>query len=186
MKKVLIPSLIILGLNLSAFSQGMNQNLGNGNNMGIGLNPVLLLFEWVSGEVNLWNVSRSAEINIPFQYVKNPFVFDDENEDWDLRYYTIGVYYRYFFSQKQEGFFAQAGWQYAGASVKEGGQEATGSLNSILFGFGYRLISDGGLFWGCGLSVGRAWGKVEAPDGDEVQGSGLNIDIDLLKFGYAW
>ena len=162
---------------------------GNGKNAGIAINPVLLLFNWGSAEINLWNISRNAEINIPFQYAKNPFFIDqEEGVDEELTFWGTGVYYRHFFSKKQEGFFAQAGWQYISAKAREGDLESSGSLNSILFGFGYRIISDGGLFWGCGLAVGRTWGKVDDPDptDEDKYGSTLIFDIDLLKFGYAW
>jgi hypothetical protein len=160
--------------------------IGNGKDFGIAVNPVLLLFNWVSVEANLWNISRNAEINIPFQYVKD-LTFTDEDDDVEenVSFYTFGVYYRYFFNVKQKGFFAQVGWQYLNAKVTDPFDESTGSMNSLLFGFGYRLIADNGLFWGCGLSAGKAWGQVDDPDGD-TRASGFWFDVDLFKFGYAF
>ena len=186
MKKCLILAVIIIAMSTPLFTQDTSTQEGNGKDFGIAINPVLLLFKWGSAEVNLWNVQRNAEINIPFQYAKNLNLNDEEEDvETDLTFYTFGAYYRYFFNVKQEGFFAQVGWQYLNANIKENGDESNGSMNSLLFGFGYRLIAENGLFWGCGLAAGKAWGKVEDPDGD-TRASGFWFDVDLFKFGYAW
>lgn len=186
MKKCLVLAVIIIAMSTPLFTQETSTQEGNGKNYGIALNPVLLLFEWGSAEVNLWNIQRNAEINIPFQYIKSSvFAEKEDNVEEDVRIYTFGVYYRYFFDVKQEGFFAQVGWQYLNAKITDAYSESTGSMNSLLFGFGYRLIAKNGLFWGCGLAAGKAWGKVEDPDGDE-RASGFWFDVDLFKFGYAW
>lgn len=187
MKKFFVFSMLILGLSQSAFSQESSESVGNGKNIGIAMNPVLLLFKWGSAEVNFWNVSRNAEINVPIQFARNPFSIGEEDDDnLDIILSSIGAYYRYFFSDNQRGFFAQAGWLYSHISLEEGSEKATGSQNSILFGFGYRLISKKGFFWGCALAVGKSWGTVKDPDGEEFQEPGLALDLDLLKFGYAW
>ena len=111
MKKFLVLAVIIVMLNAPLFAQETSSQEGNGKDFGIALNPVLLLFEWGSAEVNLWNVQRNAEINIPFQYVKSSvFAEEEEGVEEDVRFYTFGAYYRYFFNVKQEGFFAQVGW----------------------------------------------------------------------------
>lgn len=55
-----------------------------------------------------------------------------------------------------------------------------------MFGFGYRMIASNGLFWGLGLSAGRSWGTIENTAGETLRGSGLIVDIDLFKFGFAW
>jgi len=184
MKRLFLSSALTLVLSVNALAQQASEQLGNGKKMGVALNPVLLLFQWGSAEVNFWNISRSAEINIPIQFASDPFFIDKDN--LDVRIFSLGAYYRYFFNEKQKGFFIQGGWIYGHASVKESGDEASGNQNSILFGFGYRLISQKGLFWGVALGAGRSWGTIKDPDGDEVRGSGLAIDVDFLKFGYAW
>lgn len=186
MKKLFVSSVLILVLSQVAFSQQSSESVGNGKNMGMAINPVLLLFNWGSAEVNFWNFSRSAEINVPIQFASNPFSIEKDDDNLDVRLFSIGAYYRYFFSEQQRGFFAQAGWIYSHASVEEAGEETSGNQNSILFGFGYRLISKKGFFWGCALAVGKTWGTIKDPDGDEVKGSGFAFDIDLLKFGYCW
>ena len=162
---------------------------GNGKDMGVAINPVGVLFNWVSAEVNLWQIDRTAEINIPIQYMHNPFGLEDD--DYDLNIFAIGVQYRKFFSERQEGFFVQAGWQYAnfGVDGKEefNNRSSDGNVNSILFGLGYRIISQSnGLFWAAALSAGKSWGTIEDPDGGEISGSGFAYDIDFFKIGYSW
>jgi hypothetical protein len=186
MKICLLSAITMMLLSMPVVAQETSTLDGNGKSAGIAINPVLLLFEWGSAEVNLWNIQRNAEINIPFQYISSSvFAEEEDNVKEDVRIYTFGAYYRYFFHEKQQGFFAQVGWQYLNAKITNPLEESTGSLNSLLFGFGYRLIAKNGLFWGCGLAAGKAWGKVEDPDGD-TRASGFWFDVDLLKFGYAW
>jgi hypothetical protein len=188
MKKQLLSIVwvsLIFTLGTSGFAQPDTPDIpGNGKNVGIAINPVLALFEWGSGEINLWSIDRSAEINIPIQYMNNPFFLDDD--DSDVQYYSIGIYYRRFFSEQQKGFFLQAGWKYDHAKASDNFTTETGSIHSLLFGFGYRVIAKNGIFWGCGLSAGRAWGTMKDTNGETIRGTGLTFDIDLFKFGFAW
>ena len=183
MKRPLFLSIIlsfVFVLSTGGFAQS-----GNEKNIGIAINPVLALFEWGSGEINLWNIDRNAEINIPVQYMNNPFFLNDET-DSDVRFFSLGVYYRRFLNEKQKGFFIQAGWKYDYAKVSDNFTSESGSAHSILFGFGYRVIAKNGLFWGCGISAGRGWGSIKDTNGETIHGSGLMLDIDLFKFGFAW
>ncbi|KAA3612522.1 MAG: hypothetical protein D8M58_20375 [Calditrichaeota bacterium] len=162
---------------------------GNGKDYGIAINPVGALFSWYSLEYNIWKADRTGEINIPFQLLHNPF--DTENDDHDLTIFSIGAQYRKFFSSEQQGFFVQAGFIHYNFSVdgkgEYRGESAGGSVNSVLFGFGYRMISKtNGLFWSAALSAGKGWGSVDSPNGEDVSNSGFTYDIDLLKIGYAW
>lgn len=174
---VFVSFVLILGGN--GFAQ-----TGNNKNVGIAINPVLALFEWGSGEINFWNIDRHSEINIPIQFVKNPYFLEDDVSS--IQYISTGVNYRRFFSESQKGFYLQAGWRFDHASVTEDNESASGSANSLLFGFGYRVISKSGLFWGMGLSAGRMWGSINDTNGETVRGSGLTFDVDLFKFGFAW
>ena len=61
MKKCLVLAVLIFAMSTSLFTQETSTQEGNGKNYGIALNPVLLLFEWGSAEVNLWNIQRNAE-----------------------------------------------------------------------------------------------------------------------------
>ncbi len=162
---------------------------GNGKYYGVAVNPVLALFDWYSGEFNIWSLDRTAEINIPFQYMINPFNINDENFDLDV--FSIGIQYRKFFDEDQDGFFVQAGLQYFNATTTGkgtyAGQSAGGNVTELLFGIGYRMISKStGLFWAASLSAGKGWGSIEDPSGQSVSASGFAYDIDILKIGYAW
>jgi hypothetical protein len=163
--------------------------LGNGKDYGIAINPVFVLFGWLSGEFNIWNIDRIGEINIPVMFLHNPFYLDEDFYSIDL--FSIGAQYRKFFNRKQEGFFVQGGYLFAVADVEgEGdlvGQTVSDSQHAILFGLGYRLISQtNGLFWAIAISAGRAWGTIRDPVGGEIKGSGVAFDADFLKIGYAW
>lgn len=173
----------ITALILLTVSSGFAQD-GHGKNMGIAVNPVLAMFEWGSGEINFWNIDRNAEINIPVQYMNNPFFLEDD--DSEIRYVSLGFYYRRFLNEKQKGFYIQAGWKHDYARVTDELGTSTGSINSLLFGFGYRVIAKNGLFWGVGISAGRAWGNIKDTSGETIRGTGLAFDIDLFKFGFAW
>ncbi len=192
MRKILLlitlSGLISTG-NLLAQSDSTMTTPGNGKSYGLAVNPVLALFDWYSGEFNIWNLDRTAEINIPFQYMINPFGLNDETFDLDV--FSIGIQYRKFFDEDQEGFFVQAGLQYFNATTTGkgiyAGESAGGNVTELLFGIGYRMISKStGLFWAASLSAGKGWGTVENPAGDSVSASGFAYDIDILKIGYAW
>ncbi len=188
MKKALL-SIIFLTLTISSNLYAQYDLEGNGKDFGIAINPVGVLFDWYSMEYNIWKLDRTAEINIPFQLLHNPFDMDDD--DYDLTIFSIGVQYRKFFNEEQQGFFVQAGYQYYSFMVDGNGEfnddSSSGSVNAVLFGIGYRMISkSNGLFWSAALSAGKGWGSADSPDGEDVSNSGLTYDIDLFKIGYAW
>ncbi len=190
MKKILFTAALAMFLfSSNSFAQSNSSfnfhDESHGKKMGVAVNPVLALFQWGSGEINLWNVDKKAEINIPVQYAHNPFSIDDE-DNVDLDLFMTGINYRRFFNEKQSGFFAQAGWHYMHGSGSDEIGSVSGSSNSVLFGFGYRVISKDGFFWGTSFSMGKTWGSIKDNSGDTISGSGLALDIDLLKFGIAW
>ncbi len=183
MKKYIIATLLIF----SALAAQINAQtpVGNGKNFGVAINPFLALFEYGSGEVNIWNISRNSEINIPIEVMSNPFFIDEP--DLDVSLIGTGLNYRLFFSETQKGLFAQAGWKmYRGSVSEPGGESVSGVTNSVLFGVGYRAIAKNGMFWGAGINAGRTWGDITGPDGNTISDSGLALDIDFLKFGFAW
>lgn len=187
MKRMMMVIALIGLLGNSQILAQESGSIGNGKKLGIAVNPVAALFEYGSGEINLWNVNRNAEINIPIIFAKNPFLDDEDTDGIDITLFSTGLNYRQFFSERQEGLFAQVGWQYMRAGISDDSNTSTsGSVNSILFGVGYRNIADNGLFWGFGISAGRGWGSISEPNGDSYRGSGFVMDIDLMKFGFAW
>ncbi len=163
--------------------------VGNGKNYGVALNPFGVLFDWCSMEFNIWKLDRKGEINIPVEFFQNEYWMKDSDYDFDR--FSIGVNYRKFFNENQQGYFLQAGWKYDKYDIDGRGAYAgmsnSGSSNKILFGAGYRMISKfNGMFWSASFSLGRAWGSVKAPDGDDVADPGITYDIDLLKIGFSW
>jgi hypothetical protein len=188
MKRITI-ALFLLSLVTTSACFAKDFQIGNGKDYGIAGNPVLGMFGWFSGEVNIWKLDRSGEINIPVQFAHNPF--DLDGDDYDINLFSIGTYYRKFFNQRQEGFFVQGGWLYTYADTNGKGTaeglSASSDIHSILFGVGYRIISDtNGMFWAFGVGVGRSWGIIEDPLGDKIRSSSVALDIDLLKIGYSW
>ena len=184
---ILLVCLFVFVPTSCTFAEDSDQ--GNGKDYGVAVNPVLALFGWVSSEFNIWKVDRTGEINIPAQFAHDPFWFDEGDYSVDL--FSIGMNYRKFFDKTQEGFFVQGGvtYYYAGVDGRGSaeGKSASSSQTAVLFGFGYRLISQtNGLFWAFGLGAGRRWGTIEDTLGDEIQDDGLAIAIDFLKIGYAW
>lgn len=174
-----------MGLILALLGSVSGQDDGNGRRFGVAVNPAFALFNYGSAEVNLWHLDRHSEINIPIEVARNPFMIDDD-DGTDIGYFATGVNYRRFFRNDQEGLFAQAGWKFSRISVSNTLDEVTGSSNALMFGIGYRVMADNGFFWGMGINVGRQWGVVTDLNGDEIRGDGLALDVDLLKFGFAW
>ena len=169
----------VLAATVSGFSQS-----GNGKDVGVALNPVLAMFEWGSAEVTLWNVDRGAEINIPIVFTRKPFFLDDQSHN--TNFISTGVNYRRFFGQKQKGFFIQGGWKMDFATASDGFQSTTSTAHSVLFGLGFRVVAQNGLFWGTAINFGRTWGDLLDPYGGVARAEGPALDFDLLKFGYAW
>ncbi len=180
---------VFLGIISTTVLTAQTERIGNTKEFGIAINPVFALFGLVSTEVNLWKYDRTGEINVPVQYLHNAFDMDGDTHSIDI--FSVGTYYRKFFNRKQEGFFVQGGYRFGYADIDGRGEfegvSLTGRQHSILFGLGYRLISqENGLFWAFALAFGRAWGQFEDPTGDEIIGDGFAFDGDLLKIGYAW
>lgn len=186
-RTILLSCLLVLVPASSVLAQTGDE--GNGKDFGVAVNPVLMLFGWVSAEFNVWSLDRTGELNIPAQFAHDPFWFDEGDYKVDL--FSIGMNYRKFFDERQEGLFVQGGWTYYYASVDgrrdAQGQSASSDQGAILFGMGYRLISQAnGLFWAFGFGAGRRWGAIEDTRGDEIQDDGFAIAIDFFKIGYAW
>ncbi len=142
---------------------------GNGKSYGIAVNPPMTMFRIVSGEFNIWNITRHGEINVPFLFTYKQDFIDYE----DLDIYSIGTKYRHFMIEDQNGFFGEMGYGFYLANA-----DNNHKVNTLSFGLGYRLIYDNGFFWGCSLSLGRAW----VFDQQDF----IIYDVDFFKVGYCW
>ncbi len=162
--RYIMTTLLILFLSLPVFAE-----TGNGKNYGIAVNPSMAMFRVISGELNIWNLYRGAEINIPFVLAYKPDLFD--NNESSL--YILGTKYRHFLSDGQSGFFGEVGY---GFIFGDGNGNTYG--NTLLFGIGYRLLYSNGFFWGSSLSMGRVWFVKEEDQ--------IGFDVDFFKVGYCW
>ncbi len=160
---------------------------GNQKDFGVAINPVFALFGWFKGELNIWSLDRTGEINLVGEYASNHPLTTDENIDLG----TLGGNYRKFFNDAQEGYFVQGGLLFHVGEVdrtQSGVPEAeTSAQMDIVFGVGYRTISQtNGLFWGLGMGVGRRFGEIVDADDRVVRDSGFAFSFDVFKVGYAW
>lgn len=146
----------------------------------------------LSGSFSFFDIDRSAEIAFPFYY-------QDPKDSYDLTEFTLDCHYRYFLGNTQNGFYLSAFVRYAhlrgllGEYTPENQFQPTqGTENKLAlgFGFGYRIFSYKGLYWGISLSLGRYF----IGENDKFSGSFLSLDDDeerildmeILKFGYAF
>ena len=158
---------------------------GNGKSFGIAVNPALLPLKWLSLDLCFWNIDRDTEINIPFQFTKNPSLIMPFSAD--MLYLSGGMNFRRFFNGEQNGFFAELGFQYNYFDIefdddKDSSADYIAKNPSILCGVGYRLITVNNFFWGCDFAIGRQWGK----ESYVTSIGNFNYSINIFKFGYAF
>ncbi len=175
--------LLLLGSSLSAAE-------GNGKSFGIAVNPALVPLKWVSADLCFWNIDRSTEFNMPFQFTKNPSFITPSKSD--ILYLSGGLNARRFFNGEQKGFFAELGFQYnhlkVEGSAKSDSEDSpfegtfTSRNPAVLFGVGYRLLTVNNFFWGCDFAIGRQWGRETPFIGVE----NIAYSINIFKFGYAF
>lgn len=164
---------------------------------GIEFNPAYLLLASaddqlvLSGGFSLFKADRGAEIAFPI-------FFRDSNKENGLTTFTIDSHYRRFLGRHQSGFYLSGSVRYKYARGKEDvdeipiftfetGEEITLHKFGVGFGIGYRHFSPSGLYWGTSLTVGRYFTDTDKliADDDVLNGKSY-IDIELLKFGYAF
>jgi len=155
----------------------------------------------VSGTFSLFAITRSAEIAFPFFYQsgtsKKTDSFNNSKYDVPLTLLNLDATYRYFLGKHQDGFYFSVGTRYTyikgieGAdfiifSVNQGSSQSTTHKIGAYFGLGYRYFTKSGFYWGVSLIYGRYFGgerdyqEVLLDDGKTI------IDIELLKFGFAF
>jgi hypothetical protein len=161
-----------------------------------------------SGGVSLFGVDRNAEIAFPFYYGKSESDIESDDiafSNVDFTEITQDVHYRYFLGNTQNGFylsgFARFAWLdgVLGRNIFDGvdtskandaDYRSTEGKLGIGVGLGYRIFSYRGLYWGCGLNLGRYIigendkfrGSLFSLDSDEE----IIVDVELLKFGWAF
>jgi len=165
---------------------------------GLEFNPAYLLLASADDQVvissgfSLFKADRHAEIAFPI------FFRDSNKENGEITTLTIDGHYRRFLGEHQSGFYLGGSVRYKYARGREDidaipffrietGDEITLHKFGVGFGIGYRYFSRSGFYWGTSLTVGRYFTDTEhLIDGDDLFNGKGYIDIELLKFGYAF
>lgn len=179
-----------------------------GKNFGVELNPFRLITlgmnksTSLSGSVSLFNVVRSAEIQIPLYYMDSPDEEGDMNKN-AFSLFTADVHYRQFLGRTQNGFFLSGFGRLARLEGYEGelfdgswgDSTVTDKRSSLLkfgagVGLGYRIFSHRGLYWGSSISLGRYFNggenRFRGGFGSMYDDGEIIVDIELFKFGWAF
>lgn len=179
------------------YKEQKNNPLEN-KSFGIELNPFWLFFLnegfHLTGGFSFFNIDRDAEIAIPIVF-RNDY-------DSDVNTFFIGGHYRYFLGNTQNGFYLSGLGEYNftrylalsyDTTSNEFDEHTRGNQRAGLgIGIGYRKFSYKGLYWGFSFSVGRYMWKQNDFEGISTEGfisevtNDLLLDIELLKFGYAF
>lgn len=167
---------------------------------GVELNPFWLLYAGdddldgthLTGGIQLFSIDRNAEISLPF-------IIHDASH-WNE--YSLDAHYKRFLGDTQEGFYLNGFIRYSNIQIKnllsvdfENQDTSTKDFNDnrfgLGFGFGYRVYSKMGLYWGFGIGLGRFFIH-EDPIGDTLDlglfnpTSNFIFDVEIFKFGYAF
>lgn len=192
------------------YSKVENNPLGN-KHYGVEFNLFrLLLVEdgeyQLSGGFSYFDTQNSREYAFPvfISSVKS----DSEQYPSTYKFSTVDFHYRQYLGDTLTGFYlsgfaraaqikALVGYDYApsvfsiAGSCSDCGPSYYDSEYKlgIGVGLGYRIISKNGLYWGCGLILG----KYVVGENDKFrEGDGINedaeliVDAELLKFGYSF
>lgn len=177
----------------------VDQPLGS-RTQGIEFNFVRLL-TWsedektISGTYSLFNTENNTEIAFPFMYSsaeQDDYNFESSNTG-NLDSLTIDAHYRKYLGHRIDGFYISGFARAASLSgLKNDGEQGDEFKLGLGAGIGYRVVSDNGLYWGASLSVGRYLiGESDmfmSSDGisADMDDSEWIVDVELLKFGYAF
>lgn len=159
---------------------------------GAEFNPAVFLLGSVqsqtilSGGFSFFKAHPMAEVAFPVYY--HSYSIDGLKSSL----FTIDSRYRYFLGKHRDGFYLSGGLRFAHLS-NEVDEDNSGIVHyttnkfGVLFGIGYRIYSASGFYWGASLSVGRYF----SDDTAHFENLGLDateylLDIELLKFGYAF
>lgn len=179
-----------------------------GKTIGVEVNPFRLITlgtsnsTSLSGSVSLFNVVRSAEIQIPLYYMSSSDKDEDLYKD-AFSLFTADVHYRQFLGRTQNGFFLSGFGRLARLEGYEGklfddlwgDSTVTNERSSLLkigagVGLGYRIFSHRGLYWGSSISLGRYFNggknRFRGGFGSLYDDGEIIFDIELFKFGWAF
>ena len=152
-----------------------------------------------SGTVSYFDHARTAEIALPFLYSSDRYGADDGR----FTLFTVDAHYRNFLGDTLNGFYVSGfgrlarlhgrtgdGWDWFSSNATR--PTATENKFGIGVGIGYRIFSKNRIYWGTSLSVGRyIFGENDKFYNSNFfdirdEDSQTILDIELLKFGYAF
>ena len=164
-----------------------------GKKYGFELNPLYTIFYnqdgfSLSGTFSLFNVDKKAEIAFPFSYRSRSYsVFADSPTA------NLDIQYRYFLGKHREGFYIMPGLRLSyyksgiyleNIFVDNPPFRDSYYKQGISFGFGYRIFSREGWYWGFSLYIGKHYfGSVK--DSDRFFSDSF-MNLELLKFGITF
>ena len=182
----------------------------DGKKYGIEINPFRILFydeyESLSGTFSLFKPEKNLEIAFPYMYYDseiNNYDYDSIHKS-DVRGIRLDAHLRKFLRNTSNGFYISASTRLVNLDFKgtshyyEEDEEIEKSINDnvtklgIGFGFGRRIFSYSGFYWGSSLTVGKfIIGENDiVPDGFFNFGTNddnsIYLDFECLKFGYAF
>ena len=141
-----------------------------GKKFGIELSPLYTMFfdDALSGSFSNFSLSDVAEITFPFSYRK--YI----NEERIYSY--LDAQYRFFLGKHRIGRWIGTGVRFCSDEDNEGSYNKGG----ISFGFGTRIFSERGWYWGTSLYLGKYY------FGEKDRGASAFFQFELLKFGFAF
>ena len=187
--KLLFILLFTLGL------QGESLPL-QGKKLGVEFNfPRILTYSdsWksASGSFSYFNQQDNVEIALPWHMAFYTDKFDETGEEhYDV--YNVDIHYRKFLGPKMDGFYLSGFVRYSylnGLLEHEDSYKKTSKLG-LGVGIGYRIFpKTQPFYWGVGLIVGRYMtgeNELYREVGLSIEDAPYIVDIELLKFGYAF
>lgn len=165
--------------------------------------------EWdksISGTFSIFNTQNNTEIAFPYMYSTGRHEYDDSYElDDSLTSITVDTHIRKYLGHRLDGFYLSTfarltrieglkdtDYDYIYPTPNMQFNKNTETKLGVGIGIGYRIISSSGFYWGTSLSVGRYFvgesdifldsESISATIDDEE----LIIDVEMLKFGYAF
>ena len=148
-----------------------------GKRFGIELSPLYSMFvdDGLSGSFSNFSLSDVAEITFPFSYRTYQRKNDaGEKEERIVSY--LDAQYRFFLGKHRIGRWIGTGVRFCSDEDNEGSYNKGG----ISFGFGMRIFSERGWYWGTSLYLGRYY------FGENDRGDSAFFQFELLKFGFAF
>ena len=148
-----------------------------GKKFGIELSPLYSMFVdgGLSGSFSNFSLSDVAEITFPFAY--RTYLRNNDVGEKKVRIYSfLDAQYRFFLGKHRIGRWIGTGLRFCSDEDNEGSYNKGG----VSFGFGTRIFSEKGWYWGSSLYIGKYY------FGKKDRGPSAFYNFELLKFGFAF